>query len=87
MKRAKRTSDELRAEYKRSDFGNLERGKYYEQVKTSPNVVVLDPEIAAAFPSSAAVNSALHTVLEAARNVTAQATGRGRTTRVRRSGG
>jgi hypothetical protein len=33
VKKAKRkASDELRSEYKRSDFGNLVRGKYAAQV-------------------------------------------------------
>ena len=33
MKEAKPASDDLRTEYKRSDFKKLERGKYYERVK------------------------------------------------------
>jgi len=67
MRKAKPRSDELRAEYKRSDFKKLERGKYYQRVKASSNVVLLDPEIAAAFPNAAAVNRALHSLLQAAR--------------------
>jgi hypothetical protein len=35
MKRAKPRTDELRAEYKRSDFKKLERGKYYNRVKAT----------------------------------------------------
>lgn len=66
MKKVKSTSDELRAEYKRSDFGKLERGKYYERVKASSNIVVLDPEVAAIFPNSAAVNKALHSLVDVA---------------------
>ena len=67
MKKAKSTSDdELRTEYKRSDFKKLERGKYYDRVKASSNVVVLDDEIAAVFPNSAAVNRALHALVEVA---------------------
>lgn len=68
MKKAKAAShDELRTEYKRSDFKKLERGKYYDRVKESSNVVVLDDEIAAVFPNSAAVNRALHILVEVAR--------------------
>lgn len=81
MKKAKSTSDELRAEYKRSDFGKLERGKYYERVKTSSNVVVLDDEVAAVFPNSAAVNKALHSLVDVAQKasgVTRRSTGRGK---------
>jgi hypothetical protein len=66
----KRTSDELRPEYKRSDFRRLERGKYYERVKASSNVVVLDREVAAVFPNSAAVNRALHSLVEVAEALT-----------------
>jgi hypothetical protein len=64
MKRVKSTSDELRSEYKRSDFKKLERAKYYERIRASSNVVVLDPKVAAVFPNSAAVNKALHSLLE-----------------------
>ena len=64
MKRVKSKSDELRPEYKRSDFKKLERGKYYERIKASSNVVVLDPEVRAVFPNSAAVNKALHSLVE-----------------------
>jgi hypothetical protein len=51
MKKAKKlASNELRSEYKRSDFGALVRGKYIEQLKATSNVVVLDPEVAELFP-------------------------------------
>ena len=66
MKKAKSAPDELRSEYKRSDFGKLERGKYYQRVKTSSNVVILDSEVAAVFPNSAAVNKALHSLVDVA---------------------
>ena len=66
MKKVKSTADELGAEYKRSDFGKLERGKYYRRVKTSSNVVILDAEDAAVFPNSAAVNKALHSLVDVA---------------------
>ena len=46
------TDDEMRAEYKRSDFKKLERGKFYEKVITRSNVVFLEPKVAKAFPSS-----------------------------------
>lgn len=87
MKRAKLTSDELRTEYKRSDFKKLERGRYYERIKASSNVVVLDPEIAAVFPNSAAVNKVLHSLVEVAENVSNLASGSGRRGGIRRSDG
>jgi hypothetical protein len=67
MKKVRREADELRSEYKRSDFGKLERGRYYDRVKGSSNVVVLDADLAAVFPNSAAVNKALHSLVEVAR--------------------
>ena len=70
MKKAKKTTtNELRAEYKRSDFGTLVRGKYVAQMQASSNVVVLDPEIAQLFPNSAAVNAALRSLAEIAKRV------------------
>ena len=85
MKKAKTSSDELRAEYKRSDFKKLERGKYYERVKESSNVVVLDPEIAAVFPNSAAVNKALHSLIEVGSKVRRLTSAPSRPVRLRRS--
>jgi hypothetical protein len=50
MKEAKSTwddpCDDLRSEYKRSDFKKLGRGKYFKRVKATSNVVVPDPELA-----------------------------------------
>jgi len=57
----------MRAEYKRSDFKKLKRGKFYQRVVAGSNVVVLDPKIAKAFPSSAIVNKTLNDLLELAR--------------------
>jgi hypothetical protein len=66
MKKVKSATDKLRPEYKRSDFKKLERGKYCERIKASSNVVVLEPSVAAVFPNSAAVNKALHSLVEVA---------------------
>lgn len=66
MKKVKPGSDELRPEYKRSDFGKLERGKYYQRVMERSNVVILDAEVAAVFPNSTAVNKALHSLVDVA---------------------
>ena len=56
MKKAK---DEMRSEYKRSDFAKLERGKFYAEVAAGTSVALLEPSIAKAFPTSKAVNEAL----------------------------
>ena len=63
--------DELRAEYKRSDFPEgLVRGKYAKRMRESSNVVVLKPEVAQAFPNEDAVNTALLSLIELARKTT-----------------
>ena len=65
MKKAKPPSeDDLRPDYKRSDFGRLVRGKYIERLKKGSNVVILDPRVARAFPTSEAVNEALLSLLD-----------------------
>jgi hypothetical protein len=47
---------ELREEY---DFRGGVRGKYASRYAEGSNVVVLDPDVAKAFPDAAAVNDAL----------------------------
>ncbi len=84
MKKAKSASDELRPEYNRSDFGKLVRGKYYQRVMASSNIVVLDSEIAAVFPNSASVNRALHSLVQVAQKasgLTRRTTGRAKAAR------
>jgi len=72
MKKAERTpKDELRAEYKRSDFPKgLVRGKYAERLRESSNIVVLEPEVARAFPNQEAVNNALLSLIQIAEKAT-----------------
>ena len=71
--------DELRAEYKRSDFPEgLVRGKYAKRLRESSNIVVLRPEVAQAFPNGDAVNNALLSLIEIAQKTTRLA---GRSTR------
>lgn len=64
------TIDELRPEYKRPDFDKMERGKYVERLKKGSNVVVLDPRVARAFPTSEAVNEALLSLVDLAKRST-----------------
>ena len=56
MKKAK---DEMRSEYKRSDFAQLERGKFYAEVTEGTTVVLPSAKNAKVFPTSKAVNDAL----------------------------
>jgi hypothetical protein len=60
-------ADELRSEYKRSDFGPLVRGKYIERLRASSNVVMIAPEVADLFPNEASVNAALRSLAEIAK--------------------
>jgi hypothetical protein len=62
-KSSRKTTDELRPEYKRSDFGTLVRGKYAARVSEASNIVVLEPQVARAFPNDRAVNQALRGLL------------------------
>lgn len=50
---------DMRAEY---DFHSGVRGKYARRFAEGTNLVALDPDVAAAFPDSAAVNRALRKV-------------------------
>ncbi|MCX7045543.1 MAG: hypothetical protein NTX50_08685 [Candidatus Sumerlaeota bacterium] len=72
MKKTKQTEkDELRPEYRRSDFkGPMIRGKYAKRLRESSNIVVLRPEVAKAFPNEEAVNSALLSLMELAKRAT-----------------
>ncbi len=73
------SSDDMRAEYD-FDYSKAVRGKYYRRLlKEGANVVVLDPDVAKAFRSSAAVNEALRSLLrmsEETRRLTSRSSGR-----------
>jgi len=65
----RRRPDELRPEY---DFASMKggvRGKYFDQYRKGTNVVLLQPDVAEAFPSEDAVNEALRGVLRTTRAV------------------
>lgn len=67
MKKAEsHESDELRPEYKRSDFGVMVRGKYANRIAEESNVVVLEPEVAKVFPNDKVVNEALRGLIKIA---------------------
>jgi len=83
MKKARRKkSDDLRPNYEREDFPEgLVRGKYAARFTKESNIVRLDPEIHAAFPTSEAVNEALGGLLRVAKTarLTKRSSGRART--------
>jgi len=51
---------EMRAEY---DFSGGVRGKYVGRYRRGVNVVLIDPELAEAFPDSKSVNDALRALV------------------------
>jgi hypothetical protein len=75
--RPKRSSDEMRPEYD-FDYSKAVRGKYYRRViEEGSNVAVLEPDVARAFRTSAAVNDALRSLLavsESTRRLTRRST-------------
>ena len=62
MKKAE--DDTMRAEY---NFSSGIRGKYLARLGKGANVVILDRDVARAFPNSKAVNDALRVLLEASK--------------------
>ena len=56
------SQDDLQPEYD-FDFSKAVRGKYYKQYREGSNVVVLEPDVAAAFTNADAVNQALRAML------------------------
>jgi hypothetical protein len=61
--RSKRAAPDMRAEY---DFSGGVRGKYADRYCLGVNVILLEPELAAAFPDSKSVNDALRALIEIA---------------------
>ena len=55
----KRRRDELRPEYDLARLKGGVRGKYYQRATAGTNLVLLEPDVARAFPDSNAVNRAL----------------------------
>ena len=68
-KASRHEDDDLRPEY---DFASMKggvRGTYVARLRKGSNLVLLEPEVAAAFPSDDAVNEALRGVLNTTRAV------------------
>lgn len=64
--------DELRPEYDLSQLKGRVRGKYVERYREGTNLVLLEPDVAAAFPDTKAVNQALRLLIKVARTQTSQ---------------
>lgn len=64
-----RNNGHMKAEYDFAVMKNGVRGKYYERYRKGTNVVLLEPDVAKAFPSESAVNEALRGILSTTRAV------------------
>jgi len=64
MKKQTKTNDELRPEYDMKSLlkGGV-RGKYAARYRAGTNLVLLEPDVAKAFPNEKAVNEALKLVI------------------------
>jgi hypothetical protein len=60
---------DMRPEYDFSSMKGGIRGKYYEQYRKGSNVVLLEPDVAKAFPTEGAVNEALRGILDTTQSV------------------
>lgn len=69
MKKADHPENHMQAEYDFASMPGGVRGKYVERLRQENNIVVLDPEVAAAFPTGDAVNAALRGMLNTTRAV------------------
>lgn len=63
MKKIEPEEDDLRPEYDFSSMKGGVRGKYLDRYREGTNLVLLDPDVAAAFPDAKAVNEALRLLL------------------------
>jgi hypothetical protein len=66
MESNRELEDDLRPEYDFSKMQGGVRGKYVERYRAGTNVVLLDPDVAQAFPTSDSVNEALRLLMKIA---------------------
>jgi hypothetical protein len=60
--------DELRSEYDLASLSGRVRGKYYARATAGTTLVLLEPDVAKAFPNGSSVNAALRAYLGAEQN-------------------
>ena len=70
MKKVEADAEEggMRAEYDLSQLKGRVRGKYVERYRRGTNLVLLEPDVAAAFPDAKSVNEALRLLVKLARS-------------------
>jgi hypothetical protein len=70
MKKTNRIlAEDMRAEYDFASMKGAVRGRYTKRVREGTNIVLIEPEVALAFPTERAVNEALKGVLNTTRAV------------------
>ncbi len=79
-KASSHTTDDLRSEYDLQALGPAVRGKYFDRASSGTNVVLLDADVALAFPTAEAVNTALRMLVDVASVVSHRNTSSGRKT-------
>jgi hypothetical protein len=62
----------MRPEYDFSQLKGRARGKYAGRYREGTNLVLLDPDVAAAFPDAKAVNEALRLLMDVAQRQSSQ---------------
>lgn len=67
MKKIKK--NDIRSEYSREELGRGLRGNYFQAYQSGTNLVLLKPDIATPFPIDTAVNEALRSLLDIARQL------------------
>jgi hypothetical protein len=67
----KKIVPERKGGYRAGELRNGVRGKFYAAYRAGPHLVRLEPDIAAAFPTEAAVNEALRALIRAAKPLAA----------------
>jgi hypothetical protein len=67
-KKPDKSDEDLRAEYDASVIRGGVRGKYAQRYKAGTNLVLLAPDVAAAFPNAEVVNEALRMLMKVAKN-------------------
>lgn len=72
-KKTDEDSDEMRAEYDLTKLKFVGRGIYAERYRSGTNLVLLEPDIRAAFPDDESVNEALRVIAKAAKRQAARA--------------
>jgi hypothetical protein len=61
-------NDELRSEYDLAQLMGGVRGKYTERYRRGTNLVLLEPDVAQAFPNAQSVNEALRLLIKLAQS-------------------